>query len=131
MKRVETKLNNFSVALKRLREAVSAYKNERDNALYRDALIQRFEFTFELAWKTTSEVLREQGVVVEIISPKSVFRSAYNAGYIDNEEMWIKIIDDRNSMSHTYDEQTAQTVADAICNHYCKELALLLKNLSK
>ena len=131
MKRVETKLSNFTSAIKRLREAVVAYKNEKDNALYRDALVQRFEFTFELAWKTTAEVLREQGVVIELMSPKSVFKAAYSVGYINNEDIWIKIIDDRNSMSHTYDEETAETIADDICNFYCKELSALLKNLSK
>lgn len=130
MKKVETKLQNFTSANKRLREAVTAYKNDKDNALYRDALIQRFEFTFELAWKTTAEVLREQGIVIEILSPKSVFKAAFSAGYIDDEDVWVKIIDDRNSMSHTYDEETAIKIADEICNRYCKPMSALLKKLS-
>lgn len=130
MKKLETKLNNFTAANKRLREAVTAYKNDKSNALYRDALIQRFEFTFELAWKTTSDILRGQGIVMDVISPKSVFKAAYGAGYIDDEEVWVKIIDDRNSMSHTYDEETAINIADEICNRYCKATAALLKKLS-
>ena len=56
MVKSENKLENFSTANKRLHEAITAYKNNKSNALYRDALIQRFEFTFELAWKTTTAI---------------------------------------------------------------------------
>ena len=113
MSKVENKLLNFTAANKRLREAVTAYKSDRENTLYRDALIQRFEFTFELAWKTAAEVLREQGVVPEILSPKSVFRAAFNAGYVINENVWLDILNDRNCMSHTYDEQSSARIAPA------------------
>ncbi len=131
MKKTEIKLKNFALANKRLREAVTAFKSDKDNTLYRDALIQRFEFTYELAWKTLLEVLREQGIVLEILSPKSVFKCAYGAGYIRNEEIWLKIIEDRNNMAHTYDEQTASEIADEICGRYFKELSSLLKILSE
>lgn len=131
MSKVENKLLNFTAANKRLREAVTAYKSDRENTLYRDALIQRFEFTFDLAWKTAAEVLREQGVVPEILSPKSVFRAAFNAGYITKENIWLDILNDRNCMSHTYDEQSSARIADDICNRYAKEMGALLKALSE
>ena len=131
MSKVENKLVNFTAANKRLKEAVTAYKSDKENSLYRDALIQRFEFTFELAWKTTAEVLRGQGIVPEILSPKSVFRVAYNSGYITKENIWLDILNDRNSMSHTYDEQSASRIADDICNRYAKEINALLKALKQ
>ncbi len=130
-KKSETKLENLSHAIKRLREAVTAYKNESDNKLYRDALIQRFEFTFELAWKSATEILRENGIILDIISPKSVFKSAYSVGYIEDEEIWIGILEDRNLMSHIYDEETADRIADDICNRYTKAFGNLLAKLSK
>lgn len=130
MKKSEIKLKNFALANKRLREAVTAYKSEKDNTLYRDAVIQRFEFTYELAWKTLSEILREHGIVLDILSPKTVFKAAYGAGYIKNEALWLKIIEDRNSMSHTYDEETATQIAIEICNRYGKEFSALLNALS-
>lgn len=131
MQKSETKLENLSHAIKRLREAVTAYKNESDNTLYRDALIQRFEFTFELAWKSTAEILRENGIILDMISPKSVFKSAYAVGYIENEDIWIGILEDRNLMSHVYDEETSDRIADDICNRYAKAFGNLFTKLSK
>ncbi len=130
MSKISNKLVNFANANKRLKEAVTAYKNDNKNSLYRDALIQRFEFTFELAWKTTAEILRGQGYVLEILSPKSVLRDAYNAGYISEENIWLDILNDRNSMSHTYDEETAERIARDISTRYAKEMNSLLKKLS-
>lgn len=129
MKKSEIKLKNFIQANKRLREAITAYKENRENTLYRDAVIQRFEFTFELAWKTVADVLGEQGITVEIHSPKAVFKSAYSVGIIENEDVWVEILDARNSMSHTYDEDTATRIAVNICNRYGKELNLLQKKI--
>lgn len=125
------KFENFSNANKRLKEAVNAYKNDSANNLYRDALIQRFEFTFELAWKTLAEFLRENGIVIEIVTPKSVLKAAYSVGYIDDEETWIRILEDRNLMSHTYDEETADRIAGEICNCYNKAIGNLQKSLLK
>lgn len=131
MSSIETKLNNFEDAYRRLREAIIDYKRATRDTLYRDGLIQRFEFTFELAWKTTAEVLKEQGVVIDVISPKFVFKAAYSAGYIDNEQIWVNMIDDRNRTSHNYDEGAAETIADNICNRYAKEFSFLIKSLTK
>ncbi len=131
MKKIETKLINFTNANKRLREAITAYKEHKENTLYRDAVIQRFEFTFELAWHTLDAALREQGIVVETHSPKAVFKSAYSAGFIENETDWIEILDARNSTSHIYDEDEATDIATDICNSYGKELSALQKKLCR
>ncbi len=131
MKKIEAKLINFTHAVTRLREAITAYKENKENTLYRDAVIQRFEFTFELAWHTLDEALREQGIVVETHSPKAVFKSAYSAGIIENEADWIEILVARNNTSHIYDEGTATGIATDICNSYGKALAALQKKLSQ
>lgn len=131
MVKIENKLKNFTAANKRLHEAVTAYKNDPNNTLYRDALIQRFEFTFELAWKTIAAVLTEQGIKLTILSPKAVIKEAYNAGYITDEEIWLRLLEDRNLMSHTYDEATAAEIAANVCRYYSKELNVLLNSLSK
>ena len=124
------KLKNLEKANKRLREAVTEYKALPDNSLYRDGLIQRFEFTIELTWKTTAEYLRSHGVALNMVSPKTVFKSAYSLGIIDNEELWVKLLDDRNITSHIYDEEEADKIANEICLRYSKELAKLYKTLS-
>ena len=51
MSKYKTKVENFCLAAQRLNEANRAFKSQPDNELYRDALIQRFKFTFELGWK--------------------------------------------------------------------------------
>lgn len=76
MIKLANKFDNFNKAVKRLNEANIAYKKNSDNDIYQDALIQRFEFTFELAWKTLREFMTDQGYQLEILSPKGVFAFA-------------------------------------------------------
>lgn len=130
MAKYEEKLKNFANANKRLREAVTNYKSSPEDTLYRDGLIQRFEFTLELAWKTTAEYLEEYGVILTMKSPKTVFKAAYSSGLIDNEALWIKLLDDRNLTSHIYDEEEVDKIANEICLRYAKELASLYVKLS-
>jgi nucleotidyltransferase substrate binding protein (TIGR01987 family) len=91
-------------ALSRFEEALS----EPDSALIRDACIQRFEFCFELAWKSIQQLLRLQGQ--DCSSPKGCLRQAFKQGWIENEEGWVAILADRNLTSHTYDEALAKAV---------------------
>ena len=72
MIKLANKFDNFSKAVKRLNEANIAYKKNSADDIYQDALIKRFEFTFELAWKTLREFMTEQGYQLEILSPKGV-----------------------------------------------------------
>ncbi len=130
MRKIENKLNNFIAANKRLREAIVSFKGDPENTLYRDALIQRFEFTFELAWKTLAEVLQDQGIVLNIVSPKSVLKAAYAAGYISDEKIWMLMIDDRNAMSHIYREEESVRIAEEIVSRYGKELGSMIKTLT-
>lgn len=128
-KKLQNKYANFTRAVKRLREAVTLYSSDEDNGIVRDGLIQRFEFTFELAWKTTAEVLREEGILLDFLSPKTVLRSAYEAGLIDDEAVWLEILRDRNLTSHLYDEEAAKEIATSICNRYRHAFANLLEKL--
>lgn len=96
------RFSNFKRAFSLLREAI---ENDIDslNQLEKEGVIQRFEYTFELAWKVLKDKMESDGLVINQISPKAVVRQAYNAKYIDNVETWLKMIGDRNLMSHTYD----------------------------
>lgn len=77
-------------ALSRLGEGL----REPESALIRDACIQRFEFCFELAWKSVQQLLREQGQ--QCSSPKGCLRQAFKQGWIDEEAGWIAMLADRN-----------------------------------
>ena len=119
------KIENYHHALARLAEAVQIYTADPGDALYRDGLIQRFEFTVELAWKSLKEYLEDQGAVLGIASPRGVLKEAYAAGVITDAETWNRIIEARNITSHVYDEKTAQTVADQIAREFLPVLQKL------
>jgi nucleotidyltransferase substrate binding protein (TIGR01987 family) len=74
----------------------------------RDAAIQRFECTFELAWKTLKRILREQGLVAN--SPREVFRLAAQVSLIDDPKQWFAFLDDRNRTTHIYNENIANEI---------------------
>ena len=65
------KIENYNSALAQLEQAVAIYQKSQQDALYRDGLIQRFEFTVELSWKSLKEYLEDQGFVLAASSPRS------------------------------------------------------------
>ena len=78
------------------RQAVAIYQKSQQDALYRDGLIQRFEFTVELSWKSLKEYLEDQGFVLAASSPRAVLKDAYAAGVIQDAERWNQILTARN-----------------------------------
>ena len=121
------KVENYKNALKQLEEAIVRYQSAPEDSLYRDGLIQRFEFTVELAWKSIREYLEDQGMVISIASPRGVLKEAFAAGVIDNGDLWNDIISARNLTSHVYDEATAADIARQICSEFLPPLRALLR----
>ncbi|MGH4123729.1 MAG: nucleotidyltransferase substrate binding protein [Clostridium sp.] len=124
MNNFRRKYENFKNALNRLKEGI--LKLDEENDLLRDGLIQRFEFTFELAWKTLKAYFEDEGLI-GLNSPKSVLREAYSAGIISDDELWLKMLNDRNSTSHIYSEQ----VATEICNNIKGKYVMALSELKE
>ena len=119
------KIENYNSALAQLEQAVAIYQKSQQDALYRDGLIQRFEFTVELSWKSLKEYLEAQGFVLAASSPRAVLKDAYAAGVIQDAERWNRILTARNITSHVYDEKTADGVAAQICNDFLPVLQAL------
>ena len=92
------RLRSFGAALDRLDDALAQPKTEWT----RDAAIQRCEFTFELAWKAVATLAEAQGV--DARSPREAFKRAFALGWIDEEDVWLRMLDDRNRTTHTYHE---------------------------
>jgi len=84
------------------------------NEVTRDASIQRFEFTYELVWKTMKRILYVKGITVN--NPRDVFRETAKQGIISNLEIWFKYIEYRNQTTHVYNE----TIADEIYSKLSK-----------
>jgi len=127
--RLETKLANLERAVLKLREAAGEYARTGSEVV-RDGVIQRFEFTCELAWKATREYLAGQGFV-ELSSPKAVMKEAFSAGVVEDGELWVRILNDRNLTSHVYSEQVANEVCARIVDAYLPEFERLLKCLTE
>jgi nucleotidyltransferase substrate binding protein (TIGR01987 family) len=122
------KFTNFQNALQRLKEAVKELNQLNASEVIRDGVIQRFEFTYELAWKTTKVYLEDIGIV-EVNSPKAVIKEAYVQKLLGDEKNWLLMLKDRNMTSHMYKEEMAEEIAGRISNLYIKEFELLLQKL--
>jgi len=120
------KLENFKNACNRLSEGVSKF--DKANDLQRDGLIQRFEFTFELAWKTLKAIFEDEGLY-GLNSPKTVLREAFSAGLIEDEELWLVMLNDRNSTTHIYNEKIATEICNRIIEKYLTSFEGLIKKI--
>ncbi|MEI6758031.1 MAG: nucleotidyltransferase substrate binding protein [Chlorobium sp.] len=115
--RWKQRLQNFSRAVNLLRE-VPELDLHTLSFLEKEGIIQRFEYTLELAWKTLKDKMENDGIILDKISPKMVLKEAYKAKYINNIELWIEMVNDRNLVSHTYDLETFETIITDIQQHY-------------
>lgn len=95
---------SFLAALERLKDALAQPKSQWT----RDASIQRFEFTFELAWKSIRRFAAIEGL--DTPSPRQAVRTAARLGWIEDVSLWLEMLDDRNRSSHTYNEATAESI---------------------
>lgn len=105
---------DYSKAVVRLKEVLEA---DVSNDIVYDAAIQRFEFTYELAWKLMKTYLQFSGIA-EVNSPRAAFKEAFAARLIMNGETWIDMIQDRNLTVHTYDEKMAIDIFGRIKDKY-------------
>jgi len=129
MELLSNKVENFKKAVERLSEGLSELEGNKSSVV-RDGVIQRFEFTTELAWKATREYLMDQGFV-DINSPKAVMKEAFSFGLISDDTIWIQILNDRNLTSHIYKEELADEICSRIIKTHFQELKTLSKRLAE
>lgn len=115
--RWKQRFNNYLKALQTLDEAAALAQTRALSKLEQQGLIQSFEFTHELAWNVLKDYLTDKGIV-GLIGSRDATRSAFKNGLIDQGEAWMEMIADRNLTSHTYDQETAQTIATHILGRY-------------
>lgn len=104
------RFNNYCKALSQLEKFIL---QKSLNAFEEQGLIKAFEYTFELAWKTLQDLLREKGYE-DITGPKPVIDQSFIDGYITDGEGWVKMQKSRNLTSHTYNEVMAEEIATAV-----------------
>jgi nucleotidyltransferase substrate binding protein (TIGR01987 family) len=103
-------VDDFAAALAQLESAL-AEPAERD--LIKAGSIQYFEFSFELGWKACKVVSAEQGLP-DCLSPKACLRQAFTPGWIEDEGVWLEMLDARNRMAHTYDARIALQIYESL-----------------
>lgn len=121
------RFHSYTKAFGQLRE----YVDRKDlNDLEKQGLIKSFEYTYELAWKTLQDLLKEKGYT-DITGPKPVILQCFQDGYIRDGEAWMYMHESRNLTSHTYDRDTAEEIVEKIRSEYCDLFKELFTRLEK
>ena len=134
MKKFKDKLEKLNLSFNSLNE-MAQFSFSFDSSIdkmeeaIRDSIIKKFEYTFELSWKTIKAYLESEGYE-EFASPKRVLKQAFEIGLLKNEELWANMLEARNSMAHTYDEEKAIYYCDVIKKGYILELSNLISELN-
>ena len=116
--------NQFNKAFSQLKEAVELAERRQLSRLEAQGLIQGFEYTHELAWKTLKDFLEARGVR-ELYGSRDSTRAAFRASLIENGDTWMDMIQSRNLTTHTYNEATAAQIVAAILESYFAEFQAL------
>ena len=125
--RFHQRFANFKKAFLQLKAAMDRFEELDD--LSREGLIQRFEYTFELAWKTLKDYNESQGFITG--TPRETLKQAFQANILDNGEIWMEMLDKRNLMAHTYEENTFRQVLEDIRLKYFEQIESMYKYFSE
>jgi nucleotidyltransferase substrate binding protein (TIGR01987 family) len=121
--RWKQRFENLQSAYGKLQEAIKVNEQMPKNDLIKMALIKGFEMTFELSWKTMKDFLNYNGIDVKL--PREIIKQAFANDIITDGQLWIDMLEDRNLMTHSYDEQRANLAISHIRQDYLKGLAQL------
>ena len=113
-------LEKLQKAFSRLQESIQKASDELD----RDGVIKRFEFTFELFWKTIKVLLEHEGF--GCAGPRSCIKEGARRGFTADSDALLDMLEDRNKLSHIYDEAVAQAIFERIKGTY---VALMERNI--
>jgi len=128
--RWQQRFSNYNKALTQLSAAVELSQERDLSELEQQGLIQAFEYTHELAWKTLKDFVEYRGNT-GIYGSKDATREAFKLGLIENGDIWMDMVQSRNQTSHTYNEETAKEIVAAIKGDYFVEFIKLQATLNE
>ncbi len=120
MSRLQKRIENFNRFFLIFSDAVNAYKKDSSVVLTHMALVQSFEVCFELAWKVLKDYLAVNGVRVSL--PREVIKEAFAYETISDGQIWIDMLNVRNSTSHEYNIDKVNSVLPDVAGIYFDEL---------
>ena len=118
-------LNKLETAFTKLQQAAGRVVDDLD----RDGVIQRFEFTFELLWKTAKIFLEYEGF--RCAGPRSCIKEGVRREFLSEGEVLLDMLEDRNKTTHIYDEHTAEEIFERIKNRYVPAIASNIRQLGE
>ena len=116
--------------LEKVLESLKDIIKQPQNEYIRDGVIQRFEYTFELSWKTLKRYFKDIGREDIPNGPKPIIREAGKEGLIENVEFWLECLESRNKTTHIYNEKEAVEVYET-AKAFPPAVDSLLKRLKK
>ena len=123
--RWKQRFDNFERAFRLLKSAIEERSLDEYSDLEQEGLVQRFEFSFELAWKTMKDYLEDSGLQINPVTPKTVIKEAFAAKLIEDGHKWIDMMLDRNLLAHTYDQKRFRKALTSVKDTYLPELEKL------
>ena len=118
-------LDKLETAFTRLEQAAGRVIDDLD----RDGVIQRFEFTFELLWKTAKIFLEYEGF--RCAGPRSCIKEGVRREILSEGEVLLDMLEDRNKTTHIYDEHMAEEIFERIKNRYVPVIASNIRQLGE
>lgn len=141
--RWQQRLINYGKALDKLSEGINLVKQQGERLptgviypepnfddIIKEGIIQRFEYTHELAWNVMKDFLQYSGID-NVTGSRDAIRSANENGLLQNAEVWMDMIRSRNKTSHTYHEATADEVFWNIVKDYYPEFVAFKEQMIK
>ena len=103
------KYENFCSSLGNMKDIYN-YEEPYDNVVL-TGLVGLYEITFEQSWKMMKEILQNHGYEEGATgSPKIILKTAYKAGMIKDEELWLRALQARNNVTHSYNQKIALSI---------------------
>ena len=124
------KYENFRAALRNL-EDIYSYQEPYGNVVI-TGMVGLYEICFGQAWKAMKEILGNHGYDESITgSPRTILKTAYKAGMIDNEELWLDALVSRNNVAHAYNEAIAMDIINQTKDRYYDMFIKLLQTMEQ
>lgn len=127
MTRLTERIENFNNAYKLFETAQKSYINDKQNDIYKLAIVQAFEIVYELGWKVIKDYLKTKDI--ETFTPRDTIKEAFSSNILPTAQIWIDMAKDRNANSHEYNQDKVDLILENISTIYFRELQRFKNNL--